>query len=283
MSLFTTLRRQNVPTEDTKEHDSDEEVQNSQTPLLSSPLFNEHNSQSVDDHQESSPLFSLRVKLNDGTQPNNSSDFRLEDINPGVTTVRELKRAILKKHSSNTATVGDATNQERSNIENRYLRLIVRGRMMAPDTSTLDSFSITKNDVIHAILAKEGTRGGQQARMLRRLNKTSAMGGGGDSNTGGSAISNGSAGGRTTSSSVGNRLLRRIGIDSNGIVISLNQNNNEDDDSDDSEDDDSDEEEDVEMGNNTSSRSRTRRRGQRERRQRERRGFDRLRSVSFTY
>ena len=95
-----------------------------------------------------------------------------------MTTVSELKGAILKKKcsSSTESTNNDEengdNNNNNNNDNNRYLRLIVRGRMMAPDTSTLDKFSITKSDVIHAILAKEGTRGGQQARMLRRLNKS---------------------------------------------------------------------------------------------------------------
>jgi len=294
MSLFTSLRRQHLSNTDEKDHDSDSDdaqQNNTRTPLLSSSsLFTEHNSQSNE-----SSFFSLRIKLNDGTQPNNSSDFVLEDISPGVTTVRELKGAILKKHS-NSSDDGTSNNGNENNGNsngNRYLRLIVRGRMMAPDTSTLDKFSITKNDVIHAILAKEGTRGGQQARMLRRLNKSSpnnnGVGGGGDA-TSGSATASGATGGRASTSSAGgntnnnslsNRLLRRIGIDSNGIVISLTSNSNEDEDSDESEDDESEDEGDVEMGN-TTSRPPTRRRGQRERRQRERRGFDRLRSTGMT-
>jgi len=293
MSLFTSLRRQHLSNTDEKDHDSDSDdaQQNTtRTPLLSSsPLFTEHNSQSNE-----SSFFSLRIKLNDGTQPNNSSDFVLEDISPGVTTVRELKGAILKKHS-NSSDDGTSNNGNENNGNsngNRYLRLIVRGRMMAPDTSTLDKFSITKNDVIHAILAKEGTRGGQQARMLRRLNKSSPNNngvGGGDATSGSATVSGAtggrastsSAGGNTTNNSLSNRLLRRIGIDSNGIVISLTSNSNEDEDSDESEDDESEDEGDVEMGN-TTSRPPTRRRGQRERRQRERRGFDRLRSTGMT-
>eukprot|EP00985_Skeletonema_marinoi_P008135 scaffold3624_cov106-Skeletonema_marinoi.AAC.3 len=293
MSLFTSLRRQHLSNTDEKDHDSDSDdaqQNNTRTPLLSSsPLFTEHNSQSNE-----SSFFSLRIKLNDGTQPNNSSDFVLEDISPGVTTVRELKGAILKKHSnsSDDGTSNNGNENNGNNSGNRYLRLIVRGRMMAPDTSTLDKFSITKNDVIHAILAKEGTRGGQQARMLRRLNKSSPNNngvGGGDATSGSATVSGAtggrastsSAGGNTNNNSLSNRLLRRIGIDSNGIVISLTSNSNEDEDSDESEDDESEDEGDVEMGN-TTSRPPTRRRGQRERRQRERRGFDRLRSTGMT-
>jgi len=166
MSLFTTLRRQqhHLSSTDEKDHDSDSDDQQnrSSTPLLSgsSSLFPPNNSSNT--HEEK---FSLRIKLNDGTQPNNSSDFSLDEIRPGMTTVRELKEAILKKHSSpssSNTTPDDTKNNNGGNNNNRYLRLIVRGRMMAPDTSTLDKFSITKNDVIHAILAKEGTRGGSR-------------------------------------------------------------------------------------------------------------------------
>ena len=39
-----------------------------------------------------------------------------------------------------------------NNCEERYLRLIIRGRMMAPDGNTLAAFRIVNDDVIHAVL-----------------------------------------------------------------------------------------------------------------------------------
>jgi hypothetical protein len=303
MSLFTSLRRQHLSSTDEKDHDSDSEDQTLSLMSSSSPLFSDNNLHHQNNNGNNELLFSLRIKLNDGTSPNNSCDFVLENVSPGVTTVSVLKERILRKHSSSSSgdnTTNDNTNNNNNNNNNRYLRLIVRGRMMAPDTSTLDKFSITKDDVIHAILAKEGTRGGQQARMLRRLNKNSASSSvvttensssnGGNNSGGGSGLLG--RGGATTSTStttsvggggsLSNRLLRRIGIDSNGIVISsIGSTDTVEDDTDDdeSDDDESDDEVegggDVEMGNMS-----RRRRGQRDRRRpRERRGFDRLRVV----
>ena len=82
MSLFTSLRRQHLST-DEKDHDSDSD-ENNTTPLLSSttttttsPLFPQHNS------SQTTEFFPLRIKLNDGTQPNNSRDFVLKEISPG--------------------------------------------------------------------------------------------------------------------------------------------------------------------------------------------------------
>lgn len=51
--------------------------------------------------------------------------------------------------------------------ENRYLRLICKGRLLAPDTATLDEFNVTSGDVLHAVFAAAGVRGGQQAALAR--------------------------------------------------------------------------------------------------------------------
>ncbi len=146
--------------------------------------------------------------------------------------------------ASNCNNNNNNTNLHSSNHgnEERYLRLIIRGRMMAPDRNTLASFCIVSDDVIHAVLTtyiqpstsgggRGGimgsggsgsiTRRGHQARMLHRMNNNS------NSNTserGGGAIPS---------------LWRRTGIDYNGIVVpsrdmtnnNNNNNNNDDDDS----------------------------------------------------
>ena len=142
--------------------------------------------------------------------------------------------------------------------------------MMAPDTSTIDKFNIVTNDVIHAVLAKENVKGGQQARMLRRMNGITTSPSVANSNSNVAPNTN-------TTFNARQSLWRRIGIDSNGVVLSRSPDNNElDDDSDefesegDSDFEDANGEIDIE--------AQPQRRG---RRRRERRGFDRLRAVSY--
>src|SRR5210317_142383 len=131
MSLFTSLRRQHLSSTDEKDHDSDSEDQTLSLMSSSSPLFSDNNLHQ-NNNGNNELLFSLRIKLNDGTSPNNSCDFILENVSPGVTTVSVLKERILKKHSSSSTITGEnATNDStnNNNNNNRYLRLIVRGRM----------------------------------------------------------------------------------------------------------------------------------------------------------
>mmetsp|Transcript_25062 Transcript_25062/g.37030 ORF Transcript_25062/g.37030 Transcript_25062/m.37030 type:complete len:291 (-) Transcript_25062:1994-2866(-) len=51
--------------------------------------------------------------------------------------------------------------------EKRYLRLICKGRLLAPDNTFLRDFKIQDGDVVHAVLAAPGIRGGQQAALAR--------------------------------------------------------------------------------------------------------------------
>lgn len=51
--------------------------------------------------------------------------------------------------------------------KDRYLRLICKGRLMAPDTSVLRDFSVHNGDVLHAVLAAAGVGGGHQAALAR--------------------------------------------------------------------------------------------------------------------
>lgn len=126
---------------------------------------------------------------------------------------------------------------------------------MAPDSSTLDTFHVSTSDVVHAVLAKEGR--GAQARMLRRLNNTNNSTGG--NHHLGSSLRRNLYSNPTNSDSL-NRLWRRIGIDASGVVVQRGEGESDSDES---------EEEDVEAGEGGGVR------------RRERRGFDRLRSVSW--
>lgn len=208
-----------------------------------SPLLQTSEKEKADD--DASPLtsdatdassFPLRIKLN-------NQDITLT-VNKAV-SVATLKQWILEHRAKDEGDNGDM-----------YLRLIVRGRLMAPDTSTLDNFNVSSSDVVHAVLAKEGR--GAQARMLRRLNNN-----GNNSNAGnlGSSLRRNFYSDPTSSESL-NRLWRRIGIDASGVVVSRSGES----------DSEESEEEDVEAGEDGDGR-----------RGRERRGFDRLRSVSMLF
>jgi len=65
--------------------------------------------------------------------------------------------------------VGELKEHVRQALEadNRYLRLICKGRLLAPDTAVLRDFKIQDGDVLHAVLAAPGIRGGQQAALAR--------------------------------------------------------------------------------------------------------------------
>lgn len=55
--------------------------------------------------------------------------------------------------------------------QDRYLRLICKGRLLAPDTSPLREFAVRNGDVLHAVLAAAGVRGGQQAALARGISR----------------------------------------------------------------------------------------------------------------
>ena len=265
MTLFSTLtRRNNTTSSDEKDHNSDNddnEIVQLTPLLLDSPSTSTNNSNSTN-----SDSFTLRIKLNNGST---TIDYTLDNISQLV-TVSKLKEAILTKHF--TSTSSSTSTSSTTNTNNRYLRLIIRGRMMAPDTSTLDKFNIVTNDVIHAVLAKDGTKGGQQARMLRRMNGITSP-----SSSVASNSSNNVAPNTNTTLNARQSLWRRIGIDSNGVVLSRSSDNNNelDDDSDEFESEDSDFED---ANGEIDLEAQPQRRG---RRRRERRGFDRLRAVSL--
>jgi len=318
MRPFATALRQSAD-QKSQEDDLSDDNGSSLSPLLADS--NSRNSTSLTAADTTTlpsqeETFSLRVKLNDG----HSQDYTLDNVNAKLGTVGMLKERILgcyfgEESGANSGSVGGGGLRELGSLldtssnnhpsfhasKNRYLRLIVRGRMMAPDSSTLEKFSITKNDVIHAVLAKEGVRGGQQARMLRRLNTGNTVSGrsnyyggsGGDGENNSSAVVGGGALRQFTTAatstltpslsdnSLTNRLMRRIGIDANGVVISQSQ---DDDDSEDDEDfDDVHGELDEEMGgqHHQQQRHHEDRSGSR-RRIRERRGFDRLRATGMS-
>jgi len=47
--------------------------------------------------------------------------------------------------------------------DGRYLRLICKGRLLAPDSASIRDFCVENGDVLHAVLAAAGVSGGHQA------------------------------------------------------------------------------------------------------------------------
>jgi hypothetical protein len=221
--------------------------------------------------------FALRIKLNDAGR---TVDLSLSNVNPSITTVGRLKILILAERrrrrrdgdddprTTTTATGGDED-------DGHYLRLIIRGRMMAPDIAALETFNVIDYDVIHAVLVRGNGNaggGGMQARMLSRMNNIRNRG---------TPPSNRSPTSHTSPRPRGPG--RRSGMDwSGGAISTTNANGNDDTDDDDMDDDiDGDIAADGgDMGGDVESGD-----GRRNRRLAgggTRRGFDRLREVGFS-
>ena len=91
---------------------------------------------------------------------------------PRTTSVAQLKAlvrtALLQKEAEKEQGNGDLNKQQQHNNNNnsngeqqdRYLRLICKGRLLSPDESSLSEFKVVDNDVIHAVLAAAGGRRG---------------------------------------------------------------------------------------------------------------------------
>ena len=115
------------------------------------------------------------------------------DINENVSITAQKSTSIKALKSLVIKALGD-------HCKGRYVRLISNGRLLAPDSSLLGDFSVQDEGVIHAVIAAEGVRGGQQAELSRGpLKKRGKLGRGSG-----------------------------IGIGSNGIVIGSNSDENDD-------------------------------------------------------
>jgi hypothetical protein len=91
---------------------------------------------SVDLHGDPDEVMSLRVK---------ASSFKDCELSLAKTaSIKVVKQTILD-------TLGEEA-------KGRYLRLICKGRLLAPDTATLDGFKLKSGDVLHAVLAAQGVR-----------------------------------------------------------------------------------------------------------------------------
>ena len=130
----------------------------------------------IDDEPEPSshrgPL-RLRVKCSGGNlRPPPSSNKSASTAAPGAeyplsaspaATVADLKASV------RNAVLGpdEPDGGHDGNNGERYVRLIVRGRLLAPDAAPVSNFGLKDDDVVHAVVAAAGVRGGPQERLAR--------------------------------------------------------------------------------------------------------------------
>ncbi len=95
--------------------------------------------------------FQIRIKINNGKS---TKDLTLSSISPSTMTVGQLKEQILDAHCQ------QQHQQDEEEQKHYYLRLIVRGKMMAPDSIPLHQFGVVNNDVVHAVLLAMGGNDG---------------------------------------------------------------------------------------------------------------------------
>ena len=69
--------------------------------------------------------------------------------------------------NSSVSALKDQVRSSLGTSSDRYLRLICKGRLLAPDSAQLSEFGIHDGDVVHAVVAAAGVRGGQQAALSR--------------------------------------------------------------------------------------------------------------------
>ena len=65
---------------------------------------------------------------------------------------------ILVTPHSTVANVKSVVRKTLEASENRYLRLIYKGRLLAPDTARVKDYNVQNGDVVHAVLAAAGVR-----------------------------------------------------------------------------------------------------------------------------
>lgn len=115
------------------------------------------------------PLENEVVLLGDSSSSTTSSSDDNEEVQQLTLHVLSFKNVDINVQTD--ATVSHVKDVVRKALgpstENRYLRLIAKGRLLAPDTALLKEFNVQNGDSLHAVLAAAGVRGGQQAALAR--------------------------------------------------------------------------------------------------------------------
>jgi hypothetical protein len=165
---------------------------------------------------------------------------------------------------SNVSSVKELVRKALGTGEDRYLRLICKGRLLAPDAAPLRDFSVQHGDVVHAVLAAAGVRGGQQAALSRAsVVHSSSLG----------ATANGNSNNSNNSTTTSQRRHRGTIVGPGGRVSRVHNHAN---------DDDSTSSDDEETGNNSNANANANANANSSGQPRIRMGFDRLRSSGLS-
>jgi hypothetical protein len=113
---------------------------------------------------------------------------------------------------SSVADAKDAVRRALRVPRDRYLRLIFRGRLLAPDAAPLSAFAVKEGVVVHAVVAAEGQEGGAQA-LLAHSSLTDDP--------------SASAPSSFLSSSLSRRALRGTGLSATGQAVRYHQSEDE--------------------------------------------------------
>mmetsp|Transcript_22407 Transcript_22407/g.63498 ORF Transcript_22407/g.63498 Transcript_22407/m.63498 type:complete len:418 (+) Transcript_22407:94-1347(+) len=157
-----------------------------------------------------------------------------------------VKRRLLKKEAEEAGDDGSNDDNSGSRASDRYLRLICKGKLLAPDSAPLSEFSMESDDVVHAVLSAQGVKGGQQAALARAA--PVAIGGAGNES---------STNGRSNIGSIADAIMsqgrRRTGImmGPGGRILRTQRAGNGSDDDDEDSDSDSDSDSQHSTRNNT--------------------------------
>jgi len=170
---------------------------------------------------------------------------------PRTTTVAQLKAVVrivlLEKERK------EGNGNFNNNNEDRYLRLICKGRLLSPDESLLSEFKVCNNDVVHVVLAALSS---SSCRNKQQRQKNSAS-------TTTTTTSHHQQQQRRRHTNNRQRHNRGTVVGPGGRVTRVFTNNNEEEDDSNSDD----EYDDIERGGGS---------------RRERRGFDRLRTAGLS-
>jgi len=138
------------------------------TSSSSNNIIANNNNININNNNDSSSSAITLDNIIGNNNNNNNSNNNVEKPDELSLRVKSLvKKEDVNVHVWTDQSVGDLKQTVRQalgpNADGRYLRLICRGRLLAPDSATLRDFPLRNGDVLHAVLAAAGVSGGQQA------------------------------------------------------------------------------------------------------------------------